>query len=377
MTRPDGVQLRTIGPRTIVHRRGSDLSCHARAADCLVEGLQVAHELLIEDGRAAMFYVGEKPWHGLGTQLQRPPSSAVAIQAAELNWTVVKVPLYVAAQARLHELKDRFALVREDKLGSPDFTVFGIVGRDYVPLQNREAFAFFDPIVKDGHARYETAGALGRGERVWIQARLENDIEIAAGDVIQRFLLLSNTHDATSSLQVKLTPVRVVCNNTLTVALSKGRSIRIRHDRDMGECLEQAKGLLGLVEDEYANVTATFRRMVSQKVSRNQAAAYFTQVFPDPTAATDAAALRLVAERRRWAMHFFYEGQGNREPSVRDTLWAAYNGVTELIDHRKPTAKGPDFSSRRLHSVWFGAGATVKQRALHIAEEWVSSVSPS
>lgn len=336
----------------------------------------MAHELFIEDGQAAMFYVGKEPWHGLGTKLEHPPTSEEAIEAAGLDWTVVKAPLYVAARARLHELKDRFALIREDKLGSPDFPIFGIVGREYVPLQNCEAFAFFDPIVADGNATFETAGALGRGERVWIQARLEHDIEIVPGDVIQRFLLLSNTHDATSSLQVKLTPVRVVCNNTLNVALSKGRSIRIRHDRDMDECLKQAKGLLGLVEAEYGNVTATFRRMVSRKVSRDQAAAYFTQVFPDATPANEAAH-RLVADRRRWAMHFFYEGQGNREPPVRETLWAAYNGVTELIDHRKPSARGPDFSSRRLHSIWFGAGAAVKQHALQVAEEWVATVSPS
>jgi hypothetical protein len=76
-------------------------------------------------------------------------------------------------------------------------------------------------------------------------------------------------------------------------------------------------------------------------------------------------------------MHFFHEGQGNREPSVSETLWAAYNGVTELIDHQKPSSRGPDFSSRRLHSIWFGAGAIVKTRALQVAEEWVSAVSPS
>ena len=330
----------------------------------------VAHELLIDGGRAAMFYVGERPWHKLGTQLEAPPSSEAAIAAAGLDWTVTKVPLYVAAQARLHELRDHFAIVRDDKLGTADFPVFGIVGPEYEPLQNSEAFAFFDPIVKNGDATYETAGALGHGERIWIQARLSNDIEVA-GNIIQRYLLLSNTHNASSSLQVKLTPVRVVCNNTLTVALSKGCSICIRHDHAMDEHLEQAKNLLGLVEDEYARVTVAFRSMAARKLSQQQAAAYFAQVFPD-SASVNPVARQLVANRRRWALHFFHEGQGNGELPVRGTLWAAYNGVTELIDHRKPSMRGPDFSSRRLHSVWFGAGATVKQRALQIAQEWTS-----
>ena len=136
--------------------------------------------------------VGEKPWHGLGTPLKHPPSSEAAIRAARLDWTVIKVPLYVAGNARLHELQDRFALVRQDKLGEPNCTAFGIVGPRYVPLQNLDAFAFFDRLVQDGHVSYETAGALGLGERVWIQARRDNDIEIVAGDHIQRFLLLSN-----------------------------------------------------------------------------------------------------------------------------------------------------------------------------------------
>ena len=295
----------------------------------------MAHEIFIEDGRAAMFYVGEKPWHRLGTQLEQPPTSAQAIEAAHLNWDVIKVPLYVVAQARLHELKNSYALIRGDKRGGSDFPVLGIVGKGYLPLQNREAFEFFDPIVKDGNATYETAGALGRGERVWIQARLTTDVEVA-GDVIQRFLLLSNNHDATRSLQVKLTPVRVVCNNTLNVALSRDRSIRIQHNHEMKARMDQAKGLLGLVEHEYEAVTATFRRLASQKLDELQASAYFAQVFPEPPAA-DSSVRKVVADRRRWAMHFFHEGKGNREPLVRDTLWAAYNGVTGT--HRSQEAK--------------------------------------
>ena len=166
----------------------------------------MAHELLIENGKAAMFYVDTPPWHNLGTQLKTTPSSEEAIRFARLDWRVAKVPLYVAGGTRLHEVHDRFALVREDTLGKPDCSVFGIAGRDYVPLQNAEAFEFFDPIVKEGDAVYETAGALGKGERVWVLARLCGEMQVAEGDDIRRYLLLSNSHDGTSSLQVKFTP---------------------------------------------------------------------------------------------------------------------------------------------------------------------------
>jgi hypothetical protein len=179
----------------------------------------MAHELLIANGKAAMFYVDQEPWHGLGTKLKAPPTSTEAIKAAGLDWRVAKAPLYVAGGTRLHEVKDRFALIRETP--SPPRTV-----------------SFLASILGEGAATYETAGALGKGERVWILARLSGDFNVAGGDVIRRYLLLSNSHDGTSSLQVKITPVRVVCNNTLTLALSQGGTLRVRHDRDVKTALE-------------------------------------------------------------------------------------------------------------------------------------------
>jgi phage/plasmid-like protein (TIGR03299 family) len=326
----------------------------------------VAHELLIDDGQAAMFYVDKKPWHGLGTRLNAPPNSRDAIEAACLDWAVVKVPLYVVGGARIHELPHRFAILRENEIGQEDCHIFGIAGREYKPLQNREAFEFFDPLVQDGRATYETAGALGHGERVWIQARLAGDFEVVSGDAVQRFLLLSNSHDGTSSVQVKLTPIRVVCNNTLTAALAKGRAIRVRHDRDVRERLEHAKELLGVIEAQYLEITELFRRMAQVHFDQDRAAKYFADVFPERATAD---ANRRSLENRRWALHFYEHGRGNEAPRVRHTLWAAYNGVTELVDHRKSRAVGPDVTPKRLGSIWFGAGATTKERALKLARE--------
>ncbi len=337
----------------------------------------MAHELLIEDGRAAMFYVDDRPWHGLGNELKSPPTSEAAIDASGLNWRVAKVPLYVAGGTRLHELKDKFAVVREDHLADGVCHAFGVAGRDYVPLQNVEAFQFFDPIVREGHATYETAGALGKGERVWVLARLREDLQIADGDHAKRYLLLSNTHNGTSSLQLKITPVRVVCNNTLTLALAQGGTIRVRHDRDMKKALDRAKQLLGLVQDSYAKLEGIFRSMVATRVDPPAVQRYLAAVFPDPVDAADAKAIEVLEIQRALAIHLFHNGQGNSQPAVKGTLWAAYNGVTELIDHRKATLKGPDCTERRLHSVWFGRGAAIKARAFRVAAEWiVSDTSP-
>jgi phage/plasmid-like protein (TIGR03299 family) len=314
-----------------------------------------------------MFYVNERPWHRLGTHLKAPPTSAQAIRAAGLDWAVAKVPLYVAAQTRLHELPDRFAVVRVDKLDKPDCPIFGLAGREYEPLQNAEAFEFFDPLVRDGSVTYETAGALGRGERVWILARLREDVEIVSGDTIERFLLLSNSHDGSSSLQVKLTPVRVVCNNTLTLALSKGRSLRIRHDQDVRIRLEAARTFLGLVRADYEEAQALFRCLARTKLTSDRAVKYLEQVFPLDE---DSASTRRAENRRRWAYHLFEHGKGHDLDDVKGTLWAAYNGVTELVDHCRSRRGGPDTSLARLSSVWFGAGAAIKGRALKVADEW-------
>jgi hypothetical protein len=117
----------------------------------------MAHELLIEDGNAAMFYVGDKPWHGLGQELHEPATAQQAIKAARLDWRVEEVPLYIVGGTRLHELPGKHAAVRADKIGTPDCRALGIVGEHYEVLQNRDAFPFFDDIAGEGRAIYHTA----------------------------------------------------------------------------------------------------------------------------------------------------------------------------------------------------------------------------
>jgi phage/plasmid-like protein (TIGR03299 family) len=323
----------------------------------------MAHEIYQENGNASMMYVGEKPWHGLGTELKSPATATEAIKAANLNWKVVKKPVYAEANDAKRLIRDKYAIVREDKWDKGEGTVFGIVSENYTPLQNDEAFKFFDEIVGKKAAIYHTAGALGDGERVWILAKLPTNITVIGDDIAEKFLLLSNSHDGNSSVQIKFTPIRVVCNNTLTLALNKGPTLKVAHFKDLHTRLKEAEKLL--VHKRFDHIENVFQSMAKVKMNTEKVKAYFKLVFPDPNDPEEKRSLVRVIKDRQLAEGFFEEGKGNNLPGVQGTLWAAYNGITEMVDH-KLTRQTAD---RKLNSIWFGEGYLLKAKAYNYAEE--------
>lgn len=329
------------------------------------EEVDMAHEICIQDGRASIMYVGEVPWHGLGTRLDRPATSAEAIKAANLDWEVEK-KLLIAVGGTVMQPTGKYAVVRKDWWGRSDCPIFGIVGEEYTPLQNREAFAFFDSIVGEGEAIYHTAGALGQGERVWILAKLPGFIQVAGTDTTEKYLLLSNSHDGNSAVQIKFTPIRVVCNNTLTLALRQGPpALRVFHTKDIRKRLDQARYTLGLIKRGYEEIEEAFQNMARVEMDKQRLHKYFHQVFPEPNR-EDQDAAHEAESHRKWAAYFFEKGRGNDRPGVQGTLWAAYNGITEYVDHCRKR-KSPQSDDRRLNSIWFGEGAQIKARAFRVA----------
>jgi phage/plasmid-like protein (TIGR03299 family) len=325
----------------------------------------MAHDLKIKNGEASMFYVGEPPWHGLGTRLKDAATAAEAMTAAKLDWSVVRKPIFAGDSSGLFRVPEQHAIVPEDRWGKEDCPIFGIVGRDYTPVQNREAFEFFDAIVGDDAAIYHTAGALGEGERIWILAKLPEDIRVIGDDVAEKYLLLSNSHDGRSSVQMKFTPIRVVCQNTLTQALSKGPTLKLRHGKDVHARLNEAHRLLGIISDEFNKLEECFQAMTRVSMTASRLTDYLDLVFPDPQNPDDERALRRAQTSRFWSSHFFDNGRGNRLPGVAGTLWAAYNGVTEYTDHRRTNQT----DDRRLEAIWFGEGYLAKARAFTVAED--------
>ena len=325
----------------------------------------MSHNLFFENGQASMMYVGGVPWHGLGTALDRPATAEEAIQAARLDWQVRKLPLYASdgpeSLLRL-PVPDKYAVARENSLD-----VLGIVGSSYTPVQNQEAFAFFDPIVGKQAAIYHTAGALGKGERVWILAKLPDSIRVIGDDITDKYLLLTNSHDGTSALQVKFTPVRVVCQNTLTLAMGQGGAgIKISHHTDIHHRMKAAERMLGIVNHQYDELADTFREMVKVPMNHNRLERYLEFVYPDPKDRVPTESeLECISRDRSWSEYFFDQGAGNRLNGVSGTLWAAYNGVTEYLDHRKIRQN----ADQRLTSTWFGEANRVKARALTVATD--------
>ena len=243
-----------------------------------------------------------------------------------------------------------------------------MVGKRYQPIQNREAFSFFDAVVGQGQAIYHTAGALGEGERVWILAKLPGEILIKRNgteDRTEKFLLLSNSHNGWSALRLFFTPIRVVCQNTLNIALGRKQEfrqgVRIYHTGEIKAKVAEAQRALGLAVKYYDDMTQLAEALASKVLTTKGLEAYVARVFPS---SKDEPSTR-IQNTRRDVLHLIEHGKGNDAAGIRGTAWTAVNGVVEYVDHgregRGKTAQ--EKASSRLESAWFGFGAGIKARA--------------
>ena len=318
------------------------------------------HELATTNGRTSMMYAGEIPWHGLGTRLDEPATAREAIEAAGLDYLADLKDIETTDGIPIPQRK---AVVRSDS-----GEVLGVVGASYVPVQNHQAFGFLDAVVADGSLRYHTAGALGKGERVWMLAKLPEDIRVKnSDDITEKYLLLSNSHDGSSSLRVHFTGIRVVCANTLAIAAQNGRGqgVSIIHKGDLAAKVQQAQEILGLAKRFYDDAEEQINRLACHYPSLRQLEEYFRLVYPD---SPDGESSRTKNVRQEM-LRLFEEGIGHDMPEIRHTTWTALNAVTEYVDHYRSTRGKTSIerASNRLESAWFGSGARLKERAWELA----------
>lgn len=219
----------------------------------------------------SMFYVRETPWHGLGTRVMEAPNSKEALIAAGLDWKVLQEAIYTGTEEPIPGYK---ANIRDS-----DRRVLGVVTDRYKVIQNDEAFAFTDALLGEG-VRYETAGALQEGRKVWMLAHMPHEY-IISGERISPYLLFSNTHDGSGAIKVALTPIRVVCNNTLNLALATAkRSWSTIHTGDIQSKMQEAKNTLFLAEKYMDSLGKEFENLRLKKISDKQVMDYIELLLP-------------------------------------------------------------------------------------------------
>ena len=218
-----------------------------------------------------MFYTREKPWHGLGTMVAEAPNSKDALRLAGLNWKVLQEPVYTENEELIQGYK---ANVRDT-----DRKVLGVVTDRYKVIQNEEAFAFTDTLLGEG-VRYETAGSLQEGRRVWMLARMPREF-IIGGERISPYMVFSNTHDGSGAVKTALTPIRVVCNNTLNLALRTAkRSWSMIHTGDISGKIEESKNTLLLADEYMTALGQEFENLRKIKLSEKQVLDYIKILLP-------------------------------------------------------------------------------------------------
>lgn len=316
----------------------------------------------------SMMYTGETPWHRLGTKLDNPATAEEAITAAGLDWDTQLQPVYTAPD-RSVKVKDRYVVCRTDRLDQKDGGQLGLVGKNYTPLSNREAFGFLDPVVGEGAAIYHTAGSLRGGRRVWMLAKLPGHIRVVGDDLVDKFLLLSSSHDGTSSVRIGYTPIRVVCQNTLNLALRGMGGVSIRHGKEVADKVKQAHKLLGLVSETFDEAGTIMQQMAATPIaSEQQLRDFYLRVLPAPKEVDEQDRLKHQQKIERWT-ELYEAGDGNQMPGVRNTLWAGYNTITQWADRDSYTSRNKE----PLNTMWFGEAERIKRNAFDVARELVES----
>ena len=278
-----------------------------------------------------MFYVRETPWHGLGVCVMDAPSSGDALKVAGLDWDVVQKPIYTDDW---NKVAGYFANVR-----SSDNSVLGVVSRRYKIVQNREAFAFTDELLGKG-VKYETAGSLREGRKVWILARLPKAYRLSE-DRVTPYLVFSNSHDGSGSIKVAMTPVRVVCNNTLNLAITGAERIwSAAHTGDMESKLEDAQRTLFMAEDYMNELSKEMDALSMKRVSDAAVQEYVKLLLPIPDDATEVTEANILKQRKDMESRYFHA------PDLKGVGKNGYrfiNAASDFATHAKPLRETKNF----------------------------------
>ena len=301
------------------------------------------------------------PWEGVGQDLDAPETAADAMAQAGLDWQVDTQDLFLNNEGELGQKITHKAVVRSD-----NNEVLGVVGPRWTPYQNTSAFKWFEPFVENKEAVFSTAGCLKKGAIVWIQAKLNRDpSEIVAGDLVEKYLLLSNAHDGKLSVRVGFTPQRVICINTLHMAhnAESSKLVRVRHSANVQNNVDALQDVINAADADFEATAQQYRFLASRQINSQDLDRYVKIVLGKEKVANDDLATRTKNQMQE-IIGLVESGLGNNAPNVSGTWWAAYNGVTEWLTHER--GRNAD---NRLTSLWVGPNAGVNKRAFEAAVE--------
>lgn len=310
----------------------------------------------------SMAYVGQTPWHGLGNALGKRQSIDVWAKQAGMNWEILEAPVrFVTSKSNnpfgeILSFDDNKVLYRSDTLAP-----LSVVSQRYQVVQPREILEFYRDLTKVSGFELETAGVLKGGKKFWALAKTGQDFALKGNDVTNGYILLATACDGTLATTAQFTSIRVVCNNTLAVALADGCASAVKVPHNTTFDAQAVKKQLGISVSSWDNFMYSMKTLSERKVKPKEAQNYFLRVFTDqgkPNVGT-------TNERSMSKSLELFEGRGRGSdlPSANGTAFGLLNAVTEFIDHERK-ARSVD---NRLDSAWFGQGASIKQKALEQA----------
>ncbi|CAN5774717.1 DUF932 domain-containing protein [soil metagenome] len=336
----------------------------------------MAHNLNYNEqtGKHSFFSVKEKAWHGLGQIVQDYPTSKEAIKHAGLGYTVEKRKLFtydnennvanedIDIKIPEIEVNNYFATIRTDTE-----EVLGVVGKDYEVVQNADAFSFFDAIVDGDGMQYETAGALGKGERIFITAKLPGYIKVGNDDLIEQYLFLTTSHDGYGSITAAFTPVRIVCNNTLNAALRNfSNAIKIRHTANAKDRLEQAHKLMGITNNLSTTLESIFNHWAKVRITDPElkkliqlALVPNKEVLQNIQAGKDDDLSTCFKNMADTAFEYAMTNESQQLETTKGTLFGAYNAVTGYFQN----VRNYKDDEAKIKSLMFGGTGQVRTQA--------------
>lgn len=304
-----------------------------------------------EDGSSAFFSNREVPWHRLGTVTEGAQTASDALQLAQLDWEVTKADEPISTTITLGNnkpkvltLPDKFMTYRNHP--KKGVTALGVVGKDYSVIQNSEAFDFLNLLVDESGAVFETAGSLKDGKQVFMSMKLPDSIKLAgSSDEVEMYLMATTSHDGSKAFQVAVTPIRVVCANTVAYGLKKAKATwSIRHTTNAQHKVHQARESMGLAFAYVEEWEEQANKLASETFSEKQLDNFLKAVVREPRKETDRRKNNVVATRNEIkALALNAHTQGH----VRGTKWAAYNAVVEWADWARPV-RGKDDEAKAL-----------------------------